>query len=193
MLWQQKVELYSPPKTIVQKVVALLPNKSEKTGKKKTETYEQTAFHNARILFKVENTYKAAKPLGEHLTQLVTGTWYSDDEVKVTVWATEEGTKLIKESEEEAIQWTANVRGTSSKNGKITLLCDQLKEYAPVYDMDQNELLQDDFILTNKECSYCNNPVTFKDMEKGTMMFDTSDDYVMCCPDCYDKYENVIL
>ena len=68
---------------------------------------------------------------------------------------TEKDVQLIKESEEEACQWTASVRGTSTKNGKVTLICDQLAEYVAMFDREQNELLTDDFILTNQECSYC--------------------------------------
>jgi hypothetical protein len=53
--------------------------------------------------------------------------------------------------------------------------------------MEQREIFEDEFIFSDKTCSYCGGQVTFESIQKGIFKFESADDHEIMCEHCYDK------
>lgn len=143
-----------------------------------------------RILIQGDRVVNLPEKSRDGFASLIFGDWYFDPEIKVKVWATEEETTLldVDYDVEEQILFSAEIMVVMTKNGKITLICRNIKKYIPSLDSKQNEIYEDEFIFTNHCCSYCNKPMTFEDAKKGILDYKSETDFVLVCENCLDKH-----
>lgn len=185
-MWSEPVKLYQPPKK--EATVIPLLEKKELGESEKPDIIAGT-----KITFSPTLCKKANKEF-KGFTHLISGVWFSDPEVKVTCWCNEEGEKLFQDvvDDDDECHLQATVTGVSKRKDTITLLCSNVEPFVQRFDMEQNEILEDDFLFTDKKCSYCDEPVEFLDLEKGVFEYKSQKDYQICCPTCTNHLNGVL-
>ena len=182
------MELYSPPKYV--SLVEKQEDKEQEIIELSKHSYENQDFPiGTRILIdgkRLANNTGPHRP--DEYTKLFYGDWWFDGKVKTKTWLTDEEAEALDMDADDPSTciYTAEINVVISKGNNITLVCKKPLLYKPVLDSKQNEIYEDEFIFTNKQCSYCSTNMTFEDAVKGVLKFSSAEDYEMLCPNCLD-------
>jgi predicted glutamine amidotransferase len=199
-MWFQPVELYEPKKSSVGFLPKPKDTKADddsssksKEDEGKTITYGQHDFIlGTRITMACQHIQTLANQTDEGYKYMFHGDWTLDPTIQIKCWATEDEEKAIElatadDTDEEALLITGELFSVITKKKKVILMLRNPKPFVATFDMQNTEIVEDEFMLTEHKCSYCDSDIEFKDLEKGVFMFTASDDFLIQCPKCFAK------
>jgi hypothetical protein len=122
------------------------------------------------------------------------GYWFSDSDVKMTCYVTEEEAKFW-EAEEGDMFFTVEVMKYLDIATKINELpapshkvwATKPREYVITMDVEGQEVLQDEFNVTDKKCDVCGTTVNWDDIENSRFKFKNKGRYRLVCSSCVTK------
>lgn len=190
-LWYKPLSLWSPPKSTGTNIVPFI-QKTETTvvGGAEIETnkgYNNTDFpFGTKIIINANRIQTFNKPTQQGYSDMIYGTWYFDEEVKIRAWVTPNEAEILEydDDQEEDYVVQAEITCVISKKGKIILICDKVTPYKPVVDSTGREIYEDEFIFTNRCCDDCRKSMTFKDAQAGKFEYRSIIDYDLLCAEC---------
>lgn len=209
-MWYRPIKLKKPIVTVTvtqqtKPPVILLPDNTtqgeeNKTTEKKDEStsetgnvlYANTDFPiGTKILVCAKEVKKLKKPNGEN-THIIIGNWYFDLSVSVRCLCTENALNSLDEhltdnDTEPLFQSTISNVISNVTQRKIILGTTDPVNYVARYDMEGREIFADEFMFTDKTCSYCGRTIAFDELEKGLFKYTSPEDTETMCEHCYDK------
>ena len=184
--------VYLPPTTTTTPPEVGTEKKDDTTAERKTR-YENTDFPiGTKILVCGGEIKKLEKPR-DGLTHVFLGNWFHDMSVVVRCFTNSKDLNALDQTlspDDDSMplfQCNINLVVTNSSKGTVALHCKNLTPVVSRFDMEKREIFEDEFIFTDKTCSYCGTAVTFDSMEKGIFKFESADDNEIMCEHCYDK------
>ena len=185
-MWYKPVDLWSPPKQEKKPQVLLLS-----PPKKETETtYSNSDFPiDTKLLINPKKIVEFPKLNPQGYTGVIYGTWYFDENILVRCWLTPEELALVNQTIDEDTDeileiFRAKITCVMSKKDKITLIMTSLEKYIPTLDAFQNEIYEDEFMLTRMQCDDCGRSMNFNDALTGKLQFKAENDYSLFCETC---------
>ena len=76
---------------------------------------------------------------------------------------------------------------TNISKRKVTLVLEDLVPFNTISDSTGKEILPDEFMFTDQNCSHCCKQVTIEQLQKGVFKYATEEDFEIICPDCMPK------
>jgi hypothetical protein len=194
-MWYRPLELRKP--TVYSKPTYTPPTGG--TQEKKDEPadtkarYENTDFPiGTKVLVCGAEIKKLDKPRDGN-THVFLGNWFHDMSVAVRCFTTQQELDFLDrslDSEDDSMpmfQCDINLVMTNASKGKVALHCTNLSPVTLKFDMEKREIYEDEFIFTDKSCSYCGVAVTFDSLQKGIFKYANANDSEIMCEHCYDK------
>ncbi len=193
-MWYQPMELWSPPKSTGK---IIIPDKKETT--KTTEPEKKDVYINADFIIGTDITIVCkeihnVKANFEGQDRLVSGHWFYDPSVQIKVWTNDNELEAIEAAMDDnaadtaGVLFKAKIHTVMQSKGKFTLVCKKPTPYELMFDLQKNEITDDQFMFTNAKCSWCDSDVTLPELQKGVFKFTSADDYEICCPTCASQY-----
>lgn len=199
-MWFQPVDIYEPPPFKHTPYVA--PVKPLKTGEE--ETKKETDYKNSdfvigtKILIQGNRLQKLDKENQEGYTHLFYGKWYVDENILVKCWATDDEIETLESSIDDTITdsdivFQAEIMCVMSKKNRITLICRKISPYIPVLDSSGKEIYEDEYMFTDKTCSYCTKEMGFTEASLGIFKFASADDHEIICEHCLSEGKHLLI
>lgn len=187
-MWYESVDLWSPLKSAVSNI------KLEKTEKETKEDlpYENQDFKiGTNILILGKQCTPLTKANQEGYDHILFGQWYVDPRIEVKVWGTTDEVNTLEadidDDASDSFLFQAKIMCVMTKKGKVILICKGITPYKPILDTSGKELLEDEFMFTDKLCSYCSRQVSFDEIKNGVFKYTSATDFEIICEHCLDK------
>jgi len=122
---------------------------------------------------------------------LLFGQWYVDPRVEVKVWGTTDEVNLLEadidDDTSDSFLFEAKIMAVITKKGKVILICKNISPYTPILDSSGKELLEDEFMFTDKLCSYCSRQLSFDELKNGVFRYSSETDFEIICEHCLNE------
>lgn len=195
-MWFQDVELYVPPK--IEYHYTKPDDKKKDPPKLSPTTNSKDSWEGrdfvigTKVLVCGQTIQKLQKKNESGFDHLFFGTWFFDESINVKCWATSEEIEILEKAtaddiDEEEILFQADIMCVMTKKDRITLICKNISPYTPMFDMLKQEIHEDEFMLSDKACSYCGTILEFPDLQKGVFTYTKADDFLIECEHCLDR------
>lgn len=166
-LKSEEVKLWEPPKQEPQKNILRLEDFQAKKSIAGPSKFSKEHFKvGFRISLELEHLKILDKPSSAEKYAIAYGKWYMDDHVPVRIYLTEDEYDYILEAGEELI--TAEIQIVYSKENTVGLVCKDPDEYEPIFDVNGNEVILDEYMLYDNKCDLCGKEVELEDIPNST-------------------------
>ncbi len=205
-MWYTPYELWTPKKVVSSfphggeaLQIQLLPPPEVKSNDEKKEK-EPSGYYNpkdfiigTRILVCGDECV-GVKSINGKFDHMFRGRWYFDDDVVIKCFCTEDDLAQFGEDEDDdMILFSAKIRTVISKGGRIVLLCEDIKPYEKLTDSEKNEIHEDEFMFTGKQCQWCSKKMSFEEVKSGEFTYKSPEEYYLICEHCLDKGMDQVL
>lgn len=166
--------------------------KSDSNASENDVVYQNTDFPIGTRILVVAKEIRKLKRDTDNKTHVILGNWFFDMTVTVRCLATLEDinkidTELDDTSSEAIFACDIASIVTNVTQRKVTLGCKDPIPYVAKYDMEGREIMEDEFIFSDKTCSYCGTVVEFDSLQKGIFKYNNPTDNEICCEHCFDR------
>jgi hypothetical protein len=197
-MWFRPLQLrkpvtYSQAVTVVKEEKKEEPQEKKELTAERTTKYENTDFPIGTKILVCGAEIRKLEKARDGNTHLFLGHWFHDMSVVVRCFTTQKDLDALDDTLDPnddsmpLFQCDINLVITNSSKGTVALHCKNLTPVISKFDMEQREIFEDEFIFSDKTCSYCGGQVTFESIQKGIFKFESADDHEIMCEHCYDK------
>lgn len=195
-LRKQAQATYTPPTTVITPPATTTGGSTEKKDDTADETkrlvYANTDFPIGTKIVVCGTEVKKLKKANGKNTHIILGHWFFDMSVSVRCLCSEEDinrmdNNFVDDETDPIFQCHISTVLTNAAQGKVIIGAERPDTITSVFDMEGREIFEDQFIFSDKSCSYCGKSMTFQELQKGIFKFESSEDNEIMCEHCYDK------